>query len=291
MIINTEALRMRLLQSFSLALALSHACALHAAPLSQGAAWGCTFLLNTLLTSELVAVSEVKDASDVASTVASKDMVDLLQRARYAAAAAAKKQQSLQSQQSLKSILEIQAKKHPLKEVTAQTDITAAFAPAVQKHWQKLSSLYRLPAPPCPLTDAETRLFSRHQSVLLADAASANPQSLLKPIMSWPVAKIQCLVFATMAFADRSIKAQVKPSDPLHLLLALQQVRHLAARDIGVRTMLATRLFELRRYDETLRVLLDLQDDEPAFRLPYEIVQRIYSIKQKGQGEVALQGN
>jgi hypothetical protein len=33
-----------------------------------------------------------------------------------------------------------------------------------------------------------------------------------------------------------------------------------------------------------------MTDVEPAFRLPYEVVQRIFGLRQRGEGEVALRG-
>jgi hypothetical protein len=78
--------------------------------------------------------------------------------------------------------------------------------------------------------------------------------------------------------------------EPLHLLRALGQTNSPMARDMSLKALLAVRFLELNRYSETLAVLMDLTDLDPSFRLPYEMVQRVFSIRQKGEGAVALQG-
>ena len=49
-------------------------------------------------------------------------------------------------------------------------------------------------------------------------------------------------------------------------------------------------LFWQARFSESLRMILELQDKNPSYRLAYEIIQRIYSFQHAGKGEVALQG-
>jgi len=45
-----------------------------------------------------------------------------------------------------------------------------------------------------------------------------------------------------------------------------------------------------RHYAEALALLVGLVERDPSFRLPYELVQRAYSWRQRGSGKVAIQG-
>jgi len=76
----------------------------------------------------------------------------------------------------------------------------------------------------------------------------------------------------------------------LPLLVALRQAGQPLARDVALDALTAVRYLEHAQYPEALALLLDLVDLEPGFRLPYEAVQRIYSIRQKGGGAVAISG-
>jgi hypothetical protein len=155
-------------------------------------------------------------------------------------------------------------------------------------HWTSLARSYEIPSPSCPLSFDEVKSFADHQKELTAGGRAASPLSLVRPLSGWTLAKLQCLIFTLMAASDAA-KAD-EGFEPLHLMRALQQTRSPFAKDNTIRSMFAVRLIQLSQYAETLRVLMDLQDVDPAYRLPYEIVQRIFSIRQKGDGSVALQG-
>jgi hypothetical protein len=48
-------------------------------------------------------------------------------------------------------------------------------------------------------------------------------------------------------------------------------------------------LFSAEDFARSLQMMVQIQDREAAWRLPYEIAQRVYAFRQMGQGEVALQ--
>ena len=145
-----------------------------------------------------------------------------------------------------------------------------------------------MPSPRCPLDVDEVRGFAEHQKKLTADGRAYNPKKLLSPLAKWNPLKIRCLAFTLMAASEAAKKDQ--GYEPIHLLQSLGQTASIIMKDPALRTIYALRLFERAQYAETLRVLVHLQDVETSYRLPYEMVQRIYSLRQKGQGQVALKG-
>jgi hypothetical protein len=151
-----------------------------------------------------------------------------------------------------------------------------------------LSSAYLLSSPTCPIAAADVQAHARHQLALAAGDRGLNARAVIAPIGSWPLAKVQCLVFAMMA-ADGEAQRS-KGFDPMPTLAALQQTGSPLFGDPALKAITAVRHLQLGRYDETLRSVMELVDVEPAFRLPYELVQRVFSLRHTGEGAVALQG-
>jgi hypothetical protein len=154
--------------------------------------------------------------------------------------------------------------------------------------WNNLAQSYEQSSPSCPIKLKEIKSFAAHQKSLTSDNRGANATALIEPIKKWPKGKVRCLILAMMSASDDNKKTQ--GLEPLHLLNAMVHTGSEFAKDPAIRSMFAIRLLQLNRYAETLRVLMNLQDTNIAYRLPYEIVQRIYSRTQKGQGQVALKG-
>ena len=138
------------------------------------------------------------------------------------------------------------------------------------------------------MSKKKVKTFIQHQQNLLAKDSAINSLTLLKPIEKYSLDQLRCLVFAMMSLSvTHPDKGEY---DPLHLMQALRQTSSPLARDIPIRIMLAIRLLHHHNYAETLRVLLDLRDQNPSYRLAYDLVQNIYSLRQKGQGAVSLRG-
>lgn len=172
--------------------------------------------------------------------------------------------------------------------------IVASFtAPEQQKRMKDLLGLYFADAPSCPISADEVKMFATHQQSLQAANGNAGSGSLsggqlIAPLREWSFKKVRCLVFALMG---TSAEAKEKAgTDPVHLMLTLQQTASPLAKDASYKSVFAIRLLQTRQFAETLRVLIDLVDLQPGFRLPYEMVQRIFSVSQKGDGQVALKG-
>jgi hypothetical protein len=172
--------------------------------------------------------------------------------------------------------------------------IVNSFAgPEQQQRMKDLLGLYFADAPSCPISADEVEMFATHQQALqsangTAGTGSLNGGQLVAPLREWSFKKVRCLVFALMG---TSAEAKEKAgTDPVHLMLTLQQTASPLAKDASYKSVFAIRLLQTRQFAETLRVLIELVDLQPGFRLPYEMVQRIFSVSQKGDGQVALKG-
>lgn len=286
------------------AVSLLPAAAIAGSPTLPESAWSSSYLLSTILAGEFEAVLDefpVASAKDGKEAFFATDAGrNLRLRALFALDAARQRQQILQHGSrialKLRALDSLDALTLPKDEASALTNLTETFPSEPLRHsWKQLRLAYTTSSPRCQIGSEDVRGFLAHQKALLNFGHALSSKDLLEPLAGWDLAKLQCLVFSVMATASRPGDGDIKtdassPDEPLHLLLALSQNQPEAAKDKSVRTMLALRFFELRRYDETLRILMDLQDNDTSFRLPYDIVQRIYSIRQKGSGAVALRG-
>lgn len=239
---------------------------------SPAVAWATSYLLNAAFLAAYEAI---------AGSATEADKKTLKARASFALASARAKVQALPLRAPLDSeLMALKADDGAL--------ISAGFDAALQPHWTRLSDYYRQPSPACSIDADDVKEFAEHQKSLLSGDRGLNPQALLEPVLAWDLGKIQCLVFALAASTD---EAKIKDGyDPIHLLAALQQTGSPLMKDEALRAMAALRFLQHGQYAETLRTLMDMSDAEPAYRLAYDVVQRVFSARQKGEGAVALQG-
>ena len=98
-------------------------------------------------------------------------------------------------------------------------------------------------------------------------------------------AQAHCIV-AAMLRASTEAQLQL---DPLPLLTAMSGAGTSLARDPDLMAVHAARLLATHRYAESLALLVELADIDDGYRLPYELIQRAYSWRQRGAGSVAIQ--
>jgi hypothetical protein len=245
---------------------------LHGALPNPATAWAVSYLLNAAFVSEFEVIG---------GAAAEPDKSVLRQRAAFALAAAKAKAQPFPQRARLEPLLAAEKR-------LALSAVGATFQAALAPSWARLSDFYGPPPPACPLDLETIKSFADHQKRLLAGDRGLNPQALLAPVAGWDLARMQCLVFALMSATPQ---AQATDGyDPVHLLAALQQTGSPLMQDDALRAMAALRFLQLGQFAETLRGLMDLSDKEPAFRLAYDVVQRVFSARQRGEGAVALQG-
>lgn len=166
--------------------------------------------------------------------------------------------------------------------------LSAAFAPlGLQVFWPEMEKHFAAASLACPMapndvSDAATAFHNLLQES--GSEQSTSPARMLAGYANWQPAKIRCLALHLATLP------QCSPAEHLAFLMALRQSQGPYAKDVALSALTAQRLIETVRYPEALAILLDLSDQDRAFRLPYELLQRIFSARQKGRGAVALQG-
>lgn len=285
-----------------------------APPLSPAAGWATAYLVNAAVLAEYDAgmAAVTPDARKAAQLSPTGQAI--WRRAAFAMASLKAKSQSLPDMERLQQELNAQAlllKNEPgFKELSAalakagandaapdvdaqtaagQAAVAASFnSDSMKRLWTRLTRAYALATPTCPIDVKDVAAFASQQKTALTEGRAPSASTLLTPIAGWDLPKVQCLVFALMASSS-----EAKTNDgfePVHLMLALQNSASPLGRDASLKALTAVRLMQLSRYAETLALIMDLTDLDEAFRLPYELVQRVFSLKQKGEGAVALQG-
>lgn len=258
-------------------------------------AWAAVYLLNAAFVAEYWSVaSAIQGEAPRQQFLKSDAGRRLWTRASFAYSAARAKSQNLGGEAGLSGLLAQHAKLLgvPLlfkdKSVPVTLVTPTITDPALRAHWENLQAAYASPSPLCPIAFSDVKQFAAHQKALADGGRGISPQSLIQPVQDWDLPKIQCLLFTLMA-ASPEMKAK-DGFEPLLLLRALQQANSPLARDGALRALSAVRFLQLGLYPEALRAIMDLADTDPAFRVPYELVQRVFSIRQRGDGSVALQG-
>ena len=282
--------------------------------LSPEAAWSGSYLVNYAFITEYALLW--KDDAPIDQTLmVETTALNLWKRAFFAQEAMRLRGQSSESQQKLKVKLDqhfaMLLKVHPnlgserdLIQVAAgmkvnpedkgradagYQHIVASFIDEKhQANARELRSFYFADAPTCPITAAEVKDFAAYQAKLLSEKSGINGGQLIVPLKEWPLKKVRCLIFALLATSDT--EANINGHDPAHLMLTFQQMASPLAKDAAYKAVYSIRLLQTNQFAETLRILVELVDIQPAFRLPYEMVQRVFSIRQKGDGQVALKG-
>ena len=282
--------------------------------LSPEAAWSGSYLVNYAFITEYALLWK-GDAPVDEAMMTQPAALNLWKRAFFAQEAMRLRGQSSESQQKLKTkldqhyllLLKAQptlASERDLIQLAASMRVTpeeqrradAGYQLIVssfidEKHQanaRELRSFYFADAPTCPITASEVKDFAAYQTKLLSEKTAINGGVLIAPLKDWPLKKVRCLIFALLATSDTG--ANINGHDPVHLMLTFQQMASPLAKDAAYKAVYSIRLLQTNQFAETLRVLVELVDLQPAFRLPYEMVQRIFSIRQKGDGQVALKG-
>jgi len=281
---NHGRVSLLILASFFAALTWPRAAA--AAPLAAAAtgpsfaaaadAWATTYLLNLIFLEDFLSSSpSSKDSKGGAPAAA-------LLRARFAAAIAQDKKQRLTSATRLSA--EVRA-----TDAKGAPDLAAAeasFANADhRRHFSSFAPAYALDSPSCGVSPATVSQFASHQMTLLhRQGPTVKDEDLLRPLSALSPDDQLCVALVLMATADEIQASQ--GFEPAPLLTAL--ARAASPKSVAVRAILAARLIQQARFGAALEILVGMQEENPSFRLAYDLVQRIYSRRHVGRGDVAL---
>jgi hypothetical protein len=281
------------------------------------AAWATSYLINTVMVREYEAVlaafkNAPKERGSLETFFASESGQALWVRSQFAAAALRMRRQTLPGLDTVESQLLVQAdsmRSRKVKLVQASPLQRAASASAVgndpdgekgleavaeafassrlKGQWGGIQRYYGTMVPSCTIETAHLQRIAHYLHKFIEDSGneqSSSPAVILSQVQTWPTENIRCLA------VHLALSPTVSPAEHLVFLMALRQGYAPLSKDMAVSVLTAQRLIELLRFPEALALLLDLADQDPDFRLPYEVLQRIFSAKQKGRGAVALQG-
>lgn len=252
--------------------------------------WTMSFLLNVAFAGEYLAAAETAslDPKTQRDFLNDPKAAALAERARFALEAAKARSQEIGFAEELHRALAVRGRKTNTGQPGPETVRSTLADSPLLEHWQTLSAVYNAPAPTCPLDPQEVIEFARFQKRALDENRNLTGAELLAKVSGWSDYKTRCLVFAMMG-ASEGAKRETG-FEPLPLMQALRQQGNAVLEERALRSLMAARLVEIGEYAESLRLLVELADVDPAFRLPYEVVQRIFGLRQRGDGQVGLRG-
>lgn len=162
--------------------------------------------------------------------------------------------------------------------------------PKFKDFWSDLGASFTSHWPPCS-GDMD---FSEVVKVFLklkkeADQIKENERGAYwaKNLVRFKNEGLQCLALAGFVIDNHE---ETKDYSAEMFFDAYEKAGFINEKDPVLRLAASVVLFWQARFSESLRIILELQDKNPSYRLPYEIIQRIYSFQHAGKGEVALQG-
>lgn len=288
-----------------------------AAPIDPEAGWAVSYLVNTVMVREYEAVLATfnqvpKDRAALDAFYVSDTGKALWVRGQFGALALRARAQDLSGLSALEGHLAAQAAVFRAKGIkvpsvsilkraaqdladgkdpesdTGFAAVGDAFAPLkMQDQWLLVARHFTVPPASCAVEKAELESVTSHLHRVFTESGRDQSSSIavvLAPLQGWSAVKSRCLAISLAKSASLSVPEQ------RDFLLALMQSHAGLSRDTALSALMAQRLTEGLRFPEALATLVDLADQDPSFRLPYEILQRLFSAKQKGRGAVALQG-
>lgn len=252
--------------------------------------WAVSLMLNVIFAAEYLAVAEIAamDPQSLQNFKEDPKAKLLAERARFVLAAARARGQELGLSEAITRTLVAHGIADHAPPPGAEAVELSLSAATQQQYWKVLQVAFRGDKLQCPLATSEVVAFADLQKRALSNQQPLSSAQLLGYVENWSPEKIRCLIFALMGSSEEAKRDS--GFDPMPLLQALRQKAHGVLEGPALKALTIARLVQLSDYAESLRLLIELTDSEPAFRLPYEIVQRVFGIRQRGGGAVALRG-
>jgi hypothetical protein len=184
-----------------------------------------------------------------------------------------KNQEQFLMKSKIRTAVHAKIQKGMVTEEYLRAEVYAGLEEGFRKNWQDLAPVSDLPNPNCAFTASSPKADAPELTTLLKD---------------WNNEKIDCLVFAYLAFSPKD--GGGRRLTPWTLLQAVQQADMKPENLQTLKISSVIQLLEGNQYAESLRILVDLQDSNPSYRVATDIVQRIFSLHQHGDGKVAIRG-
>lgn len=263
-------------------------------------AWTNTFLVNQVFLEEYRSVASTHLPKKAREKVWQSEYgVHLWQRATFATQKAKEAQQDLGNTTLLRaSLLEHQGflkrtsqkqfrqlEKFLQKGVNDPAWIEKTFTQDKNRqYFRALAQAYAQNSEVCSLRGEE---FTKSES-LLRDMKKNDDPHFIKPLIGYlahlPVDKKRCLAIQMLQLRDST-----RDYETLPLFMALRTTSD-GEKDLVITLGTAIRYIQMENYPEALRLLFKLQTIDNAYRNAYDLVQVIYSYRQRGEGDVALRG-
>lgn len=291
---------MQALKFFVLFLGLNGSLAYAFTPQNPLAAWTNTFLVNQVFLEEYRSVASSQLPQKNREKIWQSEYgVHLWQRATFATKKAQEAQQDLGNTTPLQTNLlehqEYLKKKAPkqsrqlekflAKGVNDPRWIENTFTQDKNRqYFRALSEAYAQNSEVCSLRGEE---FTKTESLLREMTQKEDPHHI-KPLTAYlvqlPMDKKRCLAIQML-----QLRETARDYETLPLFMALRTTQD-GEKDLVVTLSTAIRYIQMENYPEALRLLFQLQTMDTAYRSAYDLVQVIYSYRQRGEGDVALRG-
>ncbi len=269
-------------------------------PQNPLAAWTNTFLVNQVFLEEYRSITSPNLSQKNREKMWRSDYgVNVWQRASFAMHKAKEARQDLGDTVALRAMLLEQQgflkkksdkqfrqlEKFLVKGVNDPKWIEDTFSQDKNRqYFHALSASYAQNGEVCALRGEE---YATTES-LLKDLTRNDDPHHIKPLIEFlaklPVDKKRCLAIQMLQHQDTT-----RDYETLPLFLALRSTSD-GEKDLIVTLATSIRYIQMENYPETLRLLFQLQKADSAYRSAYDLVQVIYSYRQRGEGDVALRG-
>ncbi len=270
-------------------------------------AWANTSLLNTLFISEYIAVVNKVDEGGLTNIKSRKDFFTskegqaLFNRAAFGLVSSETRGQWVKDISRAETvILEQDAmrdrerifSKNKVRQKTLETVlwplVSESFVnPSFREYWDAQSALYAINAPVCPDYKSLDEKFLESKKIVDKRPLQEQNSAWRKAYSSFSLLDVRCIAWSSLTRKSPEEKTQV---DAAMFFSSFEKAGTPFQNDPMIRLISILNFFNTSRFPEALRIILELQDEDTSYRLAYEIIQRIYSLEQRGKGEIALQG-
>ncbi len=240
--------------------------------------WLNSYLMNQVFINEFSALQSIDHSK--------KEMSDVSLRAIFAHQNALRLNQNWLLSDRVKK--DLTAVKRQFQVKSQKVPSKPHFSSSLySKLWQGLESSFQQETPVCPLGVKKATVFRK-----LDHTKEPTDEIRLKDIVvffkSWSQQEKLCYLVSAMH--EKPEVGEAWLFDPMLVAEAFYLTSDLPEHRYQLSKILSVVYLQKNNFPEALRQLLYLTEQQPSFRLAYDLVQRIFSMKQQGSGKVAIKG-